>query len=55
MIPSSPMSVTGYTITVAKSETIDLNLTMDQALQFVISCGVVVPAHQVHGNLETAT
>ena len=56
MIPSSPMSVTGYTITVAKSETIDLNLTMDQALQIVISCGVVVQAHQlVHGNLETAT
>jgi uncharacterized membrane protein len=55
MIPSSPMSVTGYTITVAKSETIDLNLTMDQALQFVISCGVVVPAHQVvQGNLEAA-
>ena len=55
MIPSSPMSVTGYTVTVPKSETIDLNLTMDQALQFVISCGVVVPAHQVQGNLETAT
>ena len=53
MIPSSPMSVTGYTVTVPKSETIDLNLTMDQALQFVISCGVVVPAHQVQGNLET--
>ena len=55
MIPSSPMSVTGYTITVPKSETIDLNLTMDEALQFVISCGVVVPAHQTHGNLETAS
>lgn len=48
MIPSSPMSVTGYTITVPKSDTIDLNLTVDQALQFVISCGVVVPAHQLH-------
>lgn len=55
MIPSSPMSVTGYTITVPKSETIDLNLTMDEALQFVISCGVVVPAHQTYGNLETAS
>lgn len=55
MIPSSPMSVTGYTVTVPKSETIDLNLTMDEALQFVISCGVVVPAHQVQGKLETAS
>ncbi|HEX5443886.1 MAG TPA: DUF502 domain-containing protein [Pirellulales bacterium] len=56
MIPSSPMSVTGYTITVPKSDTIDLNLTVDQALQFVISCGVVVPAHQLQrqSSLEAA-
>lgn len=55
MIPSSPMSVTGYTITVPKSDTIDMNLTVDQALQFVISCGVVVPAHQLQkqASLET--
>jgi uncharacterized membrane protein len=47
MIPSSPMSVTGYMVTVPKSETIDLDLTIDQALQFLISCGVVVPPHQL--------
>lgn len=47
MIPASPMAVTGYTVTVPKSETIDLDLTIDQALQFVISCGVVVPPHQL--------
>lgn len=47
MIPASPMSVTGYIITVAKSETIDLDITIDQALQFLISCGVVVPPHQL--------
>lgn len=47
MIPASPMSVTGYIVTVPKSETIDLDLTIDQALQFVISCGVVVPPHQL--------
>jgi uncharacterized membrane protein len=47
MIPSSPMSVTGYMVTVPKSETIDLDLTIDQALQFLISCGVVVPHHQL--------
>lgn len=55
MIPSSPMSLTGYTITAPKSETIDLNLTMDQALQFVISCGVVVPAQPARDNVETAS
>ena len=55
MIPSSPMSVTGYTITVPKSETIDLNMTMDQALQFVISCGVVIPAQGTVHNVEAAS
>jgi uncharacterized membrane protein len=47
LIPYSPLPVTGATITVRKSETIDLNITVDQAFQFVVSCGVVVPPHQL--------
>jgi len=47
LIPSSPMPVTGYTITVKKSDTIDLDITIDQAFQFVISCGVVIPPQQL--------
>lgn len=46
LMPTSPMPVTGFTISVAKSETIDLNITIDQAIQFCVSCGVVVPEHQ---------
>ncbi len=46
LMPTSPMPATGFTITVRKSETIDLDLTVDQAIQFVVSCGVVVPMHQ---------
>jgi uncharacterized membrane protein len=46
LIPTSPMPMTGFTMTVRKSEALDMNLTIDQALQFVVSCGVVVPAHQ---------
>jgi len=49
LIPSSPMPVTGYTITVRKSETVDLNITIDQAFQFIVSCGVVVPPRQFQG------
>ena len=50
------MSVTGYTITVLKSLTVDLDLTVDQALQFVISCGVVLPPHQIpRDRLEAAS
>ena len=46
LIPTSPMPATGYTVTVRKIETIDLNISVDQALQFIVSCGVVVPTMQ---------
>lgn len=46
LMPTSPMPMTGFTVTVRKSEAVDLNLTIDQAIQFVVSCGVVVPVHQ---------
>lgn len=53
LMPTSPMPATGFTISVPKSETIDLNITMDQALQFCVSCGVVVPTHQQsNGTIE---
>jgi uncharacterized membrane protein len=47
LIPTSPMPMTGFTVTVKKSETIDLDITIDQAIQFIVSCGVVVPPGQV--------
>jgi len=46
LVPTSPMPMTGYTMSVPKSETIDLNLTVDQAFQFIVSCGVLVPPQQ---------
>lgn len=46
LMPTSPMPMTGFTVTVRKSEALDLNITIDQAIQFVVSCGVVVPASQ---------
>ena len=47
LIPTSPMPMTGFALTVKKSETIDLNISFDQAIQFIVSCGVVVPPGQV--------
>ncbi len=44
-IPSSPTPVTGYTITVAKEDVIELPLTIDEALRYTISGGVVKPTH----------
>lgn len=46
LMPTSPMPATGFTISIAKSETIDLDITLDQAIQFCVSCGVVVPPQQ---------
>ncbi|MCA9270938.1 MAG: DUF502 domain-containing protein, partial [Planctomycetales bacterium] len=54
LMPTSPMPATGFTVNVKKSETIDLNITMDQAFQFIVSCGVVVPPHQMYNTLEQA-
>ena len=47
LMPTSPMPMTGFTCTFRKSETIDLNITIDQAIQYIVSCGVVVPPHQI--------
>ena len=54
LMPTSPMPATGFTITVPKSRTIDLGITVDQAIQFVVSCGVVVPINEqvLEGNTE---
>ena len=47
LIPTSPAPFTGYTITIKKSEAIDLDLTIDQAVQFIVSCGVVIAPQQL--------
>jgi uncharacterized membrane protein len=49
-MPTSPMPATGFTISVPVSQTVNLNITMDQAIQFVVSCGVVVPPTQIVGD-----
>ncbi|MDA8562966.1 DUF502 domain-containing protein [Mariniblastus sp.] len=46
LMPTSPMPATGFTVSIPKSQTIELDLTIDQAIQFCVSCGVVVPDHQ---------
>ena len=55
-IPSSPTPVTGYVITVKNSEVIDLPLSIEEALRFTVSGGVIVPPHQSQpaGKIELA-
>jgi uncharacterized membrane protein len=53
LMPTSPVPGTGFTITVRKSETIDVDIPIDQALQFVVSCGVVIPDHELQRQINT--
>lgn len=53
LMPTSPMPATGFTVTVAKSEVVDLDITVEQALQFIVSCGVVVPPRQLQQMRES--
>ncbi len=54
LMPTSPMPMTGFTVTVKRSEAIDLNMTIDEAIQFIVSCGVVVPPQQRNDRIVTA-
>ena len=46
LMPTSPMPMTGFTVSVPRREVVDLNITIDQAFQFCLSCGVLVPSGQ---------
>jgi len=46
-IPSSPTPITGYVIYVKKEDVIDLPITLEEALRFTVSGGVIVPGHQM--------
>jgi len=43
IIPTSPTPFTGFVITVQKRQTIDLDMTVEQALRFIVSGGVITP------------
>ena len=47
LIPTSPMPITGYTTIALRRDVVDLDLTVDQAVQYIVSCGVVVPEQQL--------
>ena len=48
-IPSSPTPFTGYTITLPANEVHELPISLDEALRFVVSGGVLVPPRQQVG------
>lgn len=46
-IPSSPTPFTGYVITAPVEDTVELPISIDDALRFTVSGGVIVPESQV--------
>lgn len=46
-VPSSPTPFTGYVITVPEKDTIDLGISIEDALKFAVSGGVLVPPAQL--------
>jgi uncharacterized membrane protein len=46
-VPYAPVPITGCIITIAENDCLDLDVTFDQAIQFIMSCGVVVPPKQL--------
>ena len=53
-IPSSPTPVTGYVVFVRREEVIELDVTVDEALRFSISGGVIVPPKELLGDAVAA-
>jgi uncharacterized membrane protein len=45
-IPSSPTPFTGYVITVPRADTLELPITIEEAIKFAVSGGVLIPPNQ---------
>ncbi len=43
MVPNAPTPVTGWVVTVPKDETVALDMTIEEALRFIVSAGVISP------------
>jgi uncharacterized membrane protein len=46
LLATSPMPVTGYTLMVRQSDVLDLDVSLDETFQYLMSCGVIVPPRQ---------
>ncbi|MEY3143475.1 MAG: hypothetical protein RLY21_1968 [Planctomycetota bacterium] len=46
-VPSSPTPFTGWTVTVPRDQVRELPITIDEALRYLVSAGVVVPGDKI--------
>jgi len=55
LLPTSPVPVSGYTMLVPKSEVLDVDITVEQAVEYIVSCGVVLPPQQLEKKIDDQT
>ncbi len=48
-VPTTPNPTGGYFVMLRKSDCIELKMSVDEALKYVVSMGVVAPAATNHG------
>lgn len=46
LIPTAPHPISGYIVLYKKKDLIELPMTVEEALKFTISCGIVVPSEK---------
>ena len=54
-IPNSPAPFSGWTVTVPRAEVREIALTVDEALRYLVSAGVVVPTADAQSGLSIPT
>lgn len=52
LLPTSPVPISGYTMLIPKRDVLDVEMTVEQAVEYIVSCGVVLPPEQLEGRLE---
>jgi hypothetical protein len=49
-VPTTPNPTSGFFLIMARNDVVPLNMSVDAALKYVISMGVVVPGGNANGN-----
>ncbi len=53
-VPTTPTPITGFVVSVPRDDVVDLPITVDEAFQYVISAGVVMPPAERIESLSVA-
>jgi len=51
-VPTTPNPTSGFLIFAPKEEVIELTMTVEEGIKFIISCGIVTPKHQQERLME---